>query len=110
MHRRLFLKGSSLAALSRLARAQGTLRIAYGGIGIECSTYSRLRTRMQEFTILRGEELGKSARFQFLQRYPVPFLPTLVATATPGGPVERKTYESIKAEFLTRLKALLPLD
>jgi len=65
---------------------------------------------MQEFTILRGEELGKSARFQFLQRYPVPFLPTLVTTATPGGPVERKTYESIKAEFLTRLKALLPLD
>jgi hypothetical protein len=45
------------------------LRIAYGGIGIECSTYSRLRTRLSEFTILRGAErqvcdlLGSSEEF-----------------------------------------------
>ena len=86
------------------------MRIAYGGIGIECSTYSRLRTRMEEFTILRGTELSASGRFQFLKRYPGVFLPTLVATAVPGGPVERKTYETLKAEFVQRLKALLPLD
>ena len=85
------------------------LRIAYGGIGIECSTYSRLRTRMGEFTILRDAELTSSDRFQFLKRYPVAFMPTLVATAVPGGPVERKTYETLKAEFLKRLEALLPL-
>lgn len=113
MHRRSFLKSASLSALTTLARATPAprdLRIAYGGIGIECSTYSRLRTRMDEFTILRGDQASKDARFRFLQRYPVPFLPTLVATATPGGPVERKTYDAIKAEFLHRLQALLPLD
>lgn len=65
---------------------------------------------MEEFTILRGDELTRSARFKFLQRYSEKFLPTLVATATPGGPVERKTYETIKAEFLKRLDVLLPLD
>jgi hypothetical protein len=28
--------------------------IAFGGIGIESSTYSRIRARMEDFTILRG--------------------------------------------------------
>ena len=74
-----------------------------GGIGIECSTYSRLRTRMDEFTIVRDTELTSSDRFRFLKRYPVAFMPTIVASAVPGGPVERKTYEAIKAEFLKRL-------
>jgi len=112
MNRRSFLKGAPLSAFATIATAQVAqpdLRIAYGGIGIECSTYSRLRTRMDEFTILRGAELRADARFRFLQRYSVPFLPTLVATAVPGGPIERKTYETIKAEFLERLQALLPL-
>lgn len=113
MHRRSFLKGASVSAFTALTRGgqapAADLRIAYGGIGIECSSYSRLRTRLEEFTILRGAELKSSSRFQFLKRYPVTFLPTLVATAVPGGPVEKKTYDTIKAEFLDRLQALLPL-
>ncbi len=107
------MKAASLAVLTAIDDAAQTpardLRIAYGGIGIESSTYSRLRTRMDEFTILRGAELTSNDRFQFLKGYPVPFLPTLVATAVPGGPVERKTYETLKTEFLQRLEALLPL-
>ena len=113
MDRRSFLKGASLTAFTTIANTAQTplpnLRIAYGGIGIECSTYSRLRTRMEEFTILRDAELTVQPRFQFLKRYPVTFMPTLVASAVPGGPVERKTYDTIKAEFLKRLEALLPL-
>lgn len=113
MDRRSFLTGASLGAFSTAAGiAQvppSALRIAYGGIGIECSTYSRLRTRMDEFRIVRGKACSDSARFQFLKRYPVQFMPTLVASAVPGGPVERKTYDAIKAEFLDGLEALLPL-
>ena len=113
MHRRSFLKAGSLGVLTAINNIAQTpardLRIAYGGIGIECSTYSRLRTRMSDFTILRDAELTSSTRFQFLKRQPVTFMPTLVATAVPGGPVERKTYDTIKAEFLKRLEALLPL-
>src|SRR5271154_3764366 len=114
MHRRSFLQGASLTVLTAIGDSAQTpardFRIAYGGIGIECSTYSRLRTRMDEFTILRGADVASNDRFQFIKRYPVTFLPTLVATAVPGGPVERKTYETLKTEFLQRLQALLPLD
>ena len=72
--------------------------------------FTRLRTRMDEFTILRDAALASSRRFEFLKGYPVTFMPTLVAAAVPGGPVERKTYETMKAEFLKRLEALMPLD
>jgi len=115
MLRRSFLKTSSMASLA-MAGTRGWAalnrkpRIAYGGIGIECSTYSHIRARMEDFTILRGEEVSRNERFKFLNRYSVPFMPTLVATAVPGGPVDLKTYQAIKAEFLDRLKALLPLD
>jgi microcystin degradation protein MlrC len=119
MQRRSFLKDATVAAvatsLSRHALAgvfarETQPRIAFGGIGIECSTYSRIRTRMEDFTILGGEALTSSERFAFLKKYSVPFLPTVVAQAVPGGPVERATYDAIKADFLKQLQALLPLD
>lgn len=115
MQRRSFLKNASAvtvgAGLSRYGFAAGKQpRIAYGGIGIECSTYGRIRARMEDFTIDRGKELTDSKRFAFLKAYPVTFMPTLAAQAVPGGPVDKATYDTIKADFLTRLKALLPLD
>jgi microcystin degradation protein MlrC len=88
----------------------GGKRIAFGGISIECSTYSRIRAREEDFTILRGQDLAGSATFAFLKSYPYPFLPTLVGTAVPGGPVDSATYRQIKAEFLRRVTELLPLD
>jgi microcystin degradation protein MlrC len=116
MLRRSFLKTCSMATLATAATRTwaapvGKLRIAYGGIGIECSTYSHIRTHMQDFTILRGKEVDENDRFLYLKkRYDVTFMPTLVASAVPGGPVANDTYDKIKAEFLDRLKALLPLD
>lgn len=114
MHRRSFLKKVSAATLCAAGTpslyAATPPRIAFGGIGIESSTYSRIRARMQDFSILTGNALLNSDRFAFLKKYPVPFLPTVVAAATPGGPVERATYDTIKAQFLDGLKALLPLD
>ena len=114
MQRRLFLKTASATTLATLATrnvwAAPTPRIAFGGIGIESSTYSCIRARMEDFTILRGNQAIENQRFQFLKRYSAPFLPTLVATAVPGGPVASETYAKIKAEFLERLTALLPLD
>jgi microcystin degradation protein MlrC len=106
--RRSVLKSAAAAML--LPPSMAAKRIAFGGIGIECSTYSRIRTKEEDFTILRGEEATKNERFAFLKSYPYPFLPTLVATAVPGGPVAADTYQAIKAEFLRRLKELLPLD
>jgi len=119
MQRRSFLQRATAATVaacfSRYGFADDTSgktqpRIAFGGIGIECSTYSRIRARMEDFTILRGDDLSNSGRFAFLKKYPVPFIPTIVASAVPGGPVDRSTYEIIKADFLKQLHGLLPLD
>lgn len=86
------------------------MRFAFGGIHIECSTYSRILTRTEDFTVLRGEELSAAPSFAFLREYGHEFLPTLHARAVPGGPVERAAYEAFKQEFLSRLEASLPLD
>ena len=116
MKRRSFLKSVPLAAAysiaSRhvLAGQAKAPRIAFGGIAIECSTYSELRTTVEDFTITRGDALRSSQTFAFLNRYPVAFMPTLNAVAVPGGQLDRTTYDTIKGEFLQRLTALLPLD
>lgn len=117
MKRRAFIKTATAATLATavpqitFADAPAKIpRIAFGGIGIECSTYSRIRTRIEDFEILDGEALTGSSRFMFLKNYSVPFLPTVVAQAVPGGPVEKATYDSIKTDFLKKLQALLPLD
>jgi microcystin degradation protein MlrC len=112
MQRRSFLKTASLAVLAPVAAwaAPKAPRIGFGGIGIECSTYSRIRARMEDFTVLTDGALTSSARFAFLKRYPITFQPVLVASAVPGGPVAMDTYQAIKADYLGRLKALLPLD
>lgn len=86
------------------------MRIAFGGIHTECSTYNPVLAQEKDFLVLRGDELLQADRFAFLQDYEASFLPLLHARAIPGGPVERKTYESFKAEFLERLKAALPVD
>ena len=119
MRRRTFFKDAAIVALtspwarcgvSGICRAAQSKRIAFGGMQIECSTYSRIRARMEDFTVQRGQELADDPFFSALKTYPYPFLPTLLATAVPGGPVERTTYEELKAEFLHRIRALLPLD
>lgn len=86
------------------------MRIAVGGIHIECSTYNPVLNEEKDFRVTRGEELTNAPYFAFLKDYDAEFLPTIHARAIAGGPVARSTYESLKAEFLERLKPLLPLD
>ncbi|MES2393864.1 MAG: M81 family metallopeptidase [Acidobacteriota bacterium] len=114
MQRRHFLKAASAATLATTlpgaAFAASAPRLAFGGIGTECSTYSRIRTRLEDFTIDTGDALVNSTRFAFLKQYPVRFQPTLVAEAVDGGPVDATAYRTIKARYLEKLRALLPLD
>ncbi len=117
VQRRRFIQRAGLAGLATVITRAGfgaespVPRIAYGGISIESSTYGHIRSHVEDFRILRGKELDDSARFAFLKkRYDIPFMPTLVASAVPGGPIARPDYEQMKGEFLDRVKALLPLD
>jgi microcystin degradation protein MlrC len=86
------------------------MRFAFGGIHIECSTYSRIRTCIDEFRVFTGERLAAAPEFGFLRSYPHPFSPTLYARAVPGGAVERSAYDTFKNQFIASLKQLLPLD
>ncbi|QND45786.1 M81 family metallopeptidase (plasmid) [Rhizobium lusitanum] len=86
------------------------MRIAVGGIHTECSTYNPVLAEEKDFRIIRGEALTAAAYFAFLKDYDAEFLPTIHARAIAGGPIARHTYEAFKAEFLERLKPLLPLD
>ncbi|MFN7996778.1 MAG: M81 family metallopeptidase [Bryobacteraceae bacterium] len=114
MHRRTFLKNATAAwapaVLGQIRSPSQGRRIAFGGIQIECSTYGHNLTRLIDFQVLRGKALADNPFFASLKNYPWPFQPTLLAQAVPGDPVERGTYSELKAEFLERLKALLPLD
>ncbi|RDJ06175.1 M81 family metallopeptidase [Rhizobium grahamii] len=86
------------------------MRIAVGGIHTECSTYSPVLMTVEDFRVLRGEDLLASDYFSFLDAERVEHLPLLHARAVPGGPVSRLVYEFFKAEFLDRLQAVLPVD
>ncbi|GAA3092822.1 M81 family metallopeptidase [Rhizobium viscosum] len=86
------------------------MRIAVGGIHIECSTYNPVLNEEKDFRVVRGEGLLAAPYFAFLGDYDAEFLPTIHVRAIAGGPVARHTYEAFKAEFLERLKPLLPLD
>jgi microcystin degradation protein MlrC len=114
MKRRDFLKQASFAALgaTTVARlgARQQKRVAVGGIQIECSTYGSVLSRMEDFNVRRDQAMLNVPLLSPLKGYSQAFLPTFFASATPGGRVERQTYDTLKAEFLDRLKALLPLD
>jgi microcystin degradation protein MlrC len=86
------------------------MRIAVGGIHIECSTYNPLRTTLPDFQVLAGDNLTAHPGFLFLRDYPHEFIPTLHARALPGGPVARDTYERLKADYLHRLRSVGPVD
>lgn len=86
------------------------LRIAVGGIHTESSTYNPVPTRLDDFRVLRGGDLSAAAPFDALSRDGVDLLALLHARAVPGGPVSRDAYGALKAEFLDRLAAALPLD
>jgi len=86
------------------------MRIAVGGIHIECSTYSPVSTELEDFRVLRGHELLEDPSFAFLGDSEHAVLPTLHARAIPGGPVSRAAYDRLRSEFLERLAALGQVD
>ncbi|WP_037417140.1 M81 family metallopeptidase [Sinorhizobium sp. CCBAU 05631] len=86
------------------------MRIAVGGIHTECSTYSPVLMSVEDFRVLRGEELLRADNFSFLDAEDVEHVPLLHARAVPGGPVSRPAYVAFKAEFLEGLKAAVPID
>jgi microcystin degradation protein MlrC len=85
------------------------MRIAIGGLAIECCSFSPLPTRLDDVRQLRGDELR--AEYPFLASYPeATFVLLIRGRATPGGPLETSAYEQIRQEFLDGLRESGPWD
>ncbi len=86
------------------------MRIAFGGLHTECSTFNPVLMQTQDFRILRGDALTEHPEFAPLKGFDATFIPLVHARAVPGGPIARATYEALKTEFLDGLAALQDLD
>jgi len=89
------------------------MRIAVGGFYTECSTYTDVLQQAGDFRVLRGNDLMISDFFGFLPQSSAAVVPLLHARSTPGGVVQRSTYDQFKTEFLMKLELALgeaPID
>ena len=85
------------------------MRIAIAGIAIESCTFSSLATKLEDFTLWRGNDL--LARYPFLAEYTdATFVPLLAARALPGGAVARAAYQQMTDEILDALDRLGPFQ
>lgn len=84
------------------------MRITIGGIATESCTFSPLPTRLEDFTLHRGDSFFH--RYPFLGDFDAEFVPLLWARALPGGSVEAHVYHQIKGEFLELLRQSMPID
>lgn len=72
------------------------MRIAVGGIHIECSTFNPVLTHEAEFRTVKGDALLEAPHFQFLRDYPATFLPTLHTGRFPAARWRERPMNSSK--------------
>lgn len=84
------------------------MRLAICGIRHETNTFSPLRAGIEDFRVLRGEEILADVPWQAFGN--VEWAPALVSKAQPHGLVLRKAYESMADELMDRLRGASPVD
>jgi microcystin degradation protein MlrC len=124
MRQRNFMNASLLlfAAAAALAAQGRAPRIAVGGILHESNTFSQELTDLDDFRsgmIRRGDEIEKefahSAHevggfIEGAQKFGLRLVPTIVANATPAGPVTDQALDSLTAELIERIQKAGRLD
>ena len=97
-------------------------RIAVGGILHESNTFASDPTELQDFNnraTCRGDEIerefGRAAHevggfFAGAREHGLDLAPTLVANATPAGPVSDEAFESLTDELVQRIRNAGPVD
>ncbi len=86
------------------------VRLAFGGIHTECSTYSPLAMGREDFRVVEGDALAPALGLTLPDRANVEAIPLFHARAVPGGPVAAPVYQGFKADFIERLQQAGPLD
>ncbi|WP_020657457.1 M81 family metallopeptidase [Amycolatopsis benzoatilytica] len=87
------------------------LRVGITGIAIESSTFSPHRSTVDDFRVLRGDDL--LARYDFLGANwaaGVEWVPLVDARSLPGGAVTQEAYTELSGEILDRLRSAGELD
>ncbi|MYW96791.1 M81 family metallopeptidase [Amycolatopsis rubida] len=87
------------------------LRVGITGIAIESSTFSPHRSTVDDFRVLRGDEL--LGRYDFLDAdwaAEVEWVPLVDARSLPGGAVTEEAYAELSGEILDRLRSAGELD
>lgn len=86
------------------------MHIAVGGIRHETNTFTPLSTEDPDFRVLRGDDAIDDGLAEFARDAGVTLVPTLIASAFPGGIVRRETYRRLKEQLLSGLRDALPVD
>jgi len=80
------------------------VRIVVGMLHTESDTFSPIKTRMEDFEIVRGENvLDRIAVTPLFREASADIVPTLCANALPGGTTEKKTYLLLRNEMISSL-------
>jgi microcystin degradation protein MlrC len=103
-----------------LASAQNRRpKIAIAGILHESNSFSSVKTQHGDFNIRRGSEIIKEWKLsnhevagfiEGAEKYDFEMVPTMVAQATPSGPVTDAALNELTAELINRLKEAAPFD
>ncbi len=84
------------------------MRLGICGIRHESNSFSTMRTELENFHVLRGEEILREEFWNSFEG--VEWVPTLVARASPHGLVSKGAYLKLKDELINQLSDDLPVD
>ena len=86
------------------------LRIALGGISHESNTFNPIHTGLEDFEIIRGENLLKLKVSKFLLDAGVDVIPTIYARALPSGMIKYDAYTRMRDELIEKLREAGKID
>ena len=94
------------------------MRIAIAGIAHETNTFCRDLTRLEDFRVLRGEQILSTGGQQtplggfvdVCADKRIEPVPIVCASAQPSGIIARNAYDALEAEILDGLRASAALD
>ena len=86
------------------------LRIALGGISHESNTFNPIHTGLEDFEIIRGENLLKLKVSKFLLDAGVDIIPTIYARALPSGMIKYDAYIRMRDELIEGLREAGKVD
>ncbi|MDB9933444.1 M81 family metallopeptidase [Candidatus Thioglobus sp.] len=84
-------------------------KIAIGGISTECSSYSPLYQKKDDFQSIQGQELLDLVDFPF-NKFDIKPYPLFFNKSVPGGPIDREYFTQIKYQFIEDIHFLGDLD